>query len=165
MRKRHSLTLALAVILSTGNLAPSFADVYVGVDANSNVVTNAIMCDAGTCSANSAFSQATLPAGAHYVLQGVGIDYGVGNNNPNTIVKVDEPTQTWTITNTQTQQVQQVFTTAREVISATPIQVVETATVMSDTPSVTIVDTPTVVTLLKIAINKTTKKIRKTHKK
>lgn len=141
MIKGHGLTLALAITLSTGNLAPSFADVYVKVDAQGNAIGGAIMCDAVTCAAGSLYSQLTLQAGEQYVLQGTG-DSGIGNNNPNTAVKVDIPTQTWTVTNTETQQVQKVFTPTQDltpqVIPATPIAVIETITVMSDTSTVKI---------------------------
>jgi hypothetical protein len=145
--KRHSLTLALATTLLAGNLAPSYADVYVKVDAQGNAIGGAIVCDAATCGAGSQYSQLTLQAGEQYVLQGTG-QSGIGNNNPNTAVKVDIPTQTWTVTNTETQQVQRVFTPTQDltpqVIPATPIQVVETATVMSDTATA-IIETQTVV--------------------
>jgi hypothetical protein len=141
MIKRHSLTLALSVTLLGGNLAPSFADVYVKVDAQGNAIGGAIMCDAQTCAAGSQYSQLTLQAGEQYVLQGTG-QSGIGNNNPNTAVKVDIPTQTWTVTNTETQQVQRVFTPTQDltpqVIPATPTKVVETTTVMSDTSTITV---------------------------
>ena len=76
---------------------PAHADVYVKVDANGNAVGGAIMCDAGTCGAGSQYSQLTLQAGEQYVLQGTG-QAGIGNNNPNTQVKVDIETKEWTVT-------------------------------------------------------------------
>ena len=76
---------------------PAYADVYVKVDANGNAVGGAIMCDAGTCGAGSEYSQLTLQAGEQYVLQGTG-QAGIGNNNPNTQVKVDIETKEWTVT-------------------------------------------------------------------
>jgi hypothetical protein len=76
---------------------PAAADVYVKVDANGNAVGGAIMCDAGTCGAGSEYSRLTLQPGERYVLQGTG-HAGIGNNNPNTQVKVDLETKEWTVT-------------------------------------------------------------------
>jgi hypothetical protein len=78
-------------------VANARADVYVKVDANGNAVGGAIMCDAGTCGAGSQYSQLTLQAGEQYVLQATG-HAGIGNNNPNTQVKVDIGTNDWTVT-------------------------------------------------------------------
>jgi hypothetical protein len=157
MKKMHSLTLALSVTLLAGNLAPSFADVYVKVDANGNAIGGAIMCDAGTCGAGSEYSRLTLQEGERYVLQGTG-HAGIGNNNPNTQVKVDLETNEWTITrevivtpiepvviNNQpvlsyTTQTVEKFNPITPVIitPATPIVVVETATAMADTNTATV---------------------------
>jgi len=73
------------------------ADVYVKVDANGNAIDGAIVCDAGTCGAGSEYSRLTLQAGEQYVLQAKG-HAGIGNNNPNTQVKVDIGTNDWTVT-------------------------------------------------------------------
>ncbi len=91
--KRISIALVLGLLLAT----PAAAEVYVKVDANGNAVGGAIMCDAGTCGAGSQFSQLTLQPGEQYVLQGTG-HAGIGNNNPNTQVKVDIETKEWTVT-------------------------------------------------------------------
>jgi hypothetical protein len=88
------IIITLVLILGT---TPAYADVYVKVDANGNAIGGAIMCDAGTCGAGSQFSQLTLQAGEQYVLQGTG-QAGIGNNNPNTQVKVDIETNEWTVT-------------------------------------------------------------------
>jgi hypothetical protein len=88
------IIIILALILGT---TPAYADVYVKVDANGNAIGGAIVCDAGTCGAGSQFSQLTLQAGEQYVLQGTG-QAGIGNNNPNTQVKVDIETKEWTVT-------------------------------------------------------------------
>jgi hypothetical protein len=88
------ITILLALILGT---TPAYADVYVKVDANGNAIGGAIMCDAGTCGAGSQYSQLTLQTGEKYVLQGTG-QAGIGNNNPNTQVKVDLETNEWTVT-------------------------------------------------------------------
>ena len=88
------IIILLALILGT---TPAYADVYVKVDANGNAIGGAIMCDAGTCGAGSQYSQLTLQAGEKYVLQGTG-QAGIGNNNPNTQVKVDLETNEWTVT-------------------------------------------------------------------
>jgi hypothetical protein len=55
------------------------------------------MCDASTCGEGSEYSRLTLQAGEQYVLQGTG-HAGIGNNNPNTQVKVDLQTNDWTVT-------------------------------------------------------------------
>lgn len=91
--KRISIALVLGLLLAT----PAVADVYVKVDANGNAVGGAIMCDAGTCGAGSEYSRLTLQPGESYVLQGTG-HAGIGNNNPNTQVKVDLETKEWTVT-------------------------------------------------------------------
>jgi hypothetical protein len=88
------ITIILIMLLG---VTPAYADVYVKVDANGNAIGGAIMCDAGTCGAGSQYSQLTLQAGERYVLQGTG-QAGIGNNNPNTQVKVDIQTNEWTVT-------------------------------------------------------------------
>jgi len=117
--------LLIAVLLLAWMPAAN-ADVYVKVDANGNAISGAIMCDAATCGAGSLYSQLTLQPGEHYALQGVGIDYGIGNNNPNTSVKVDESTQVWSVINTQTNEVTQTFTPVRV---APPVIITDTLTV------------------------------------
>ena len=126
-------------------VTPSYADVYVKVDAQGNAVGGAIVCDSATCGEGSLYSQLTLGEGERYVLQGYG-QSGIGNNNPDTKVKVDIPTQTWTVT------------TPKEVTTFTPSQpipvqvnkpplVIETATAVIDTATV-LSDTSTVTTYL-----------------
>jgi hypothetical protein len=90
-----------AVLLTVISVAPAIADVYVAVDASGNAVGQAIICDAQTCAKGSLFSQMTLPAGAHYALQGVGIGYGTGAQ-ANNKVSVDENTGVWTVNQTDT---------------------------------------------------------------
>ena len=92
--KNKILIMALGLLFIT---PIAQADVYVKVDASGNAVGGAIMCDAGTCGAGSQFSQLTLQPGEQYVLQGTG-QAGIGNNNPNTQVKVDIETNEWTVT-------------------------------------------------------------------
>ena len=100
----------LVAVLLLASVAPANADVYVAVDENGNAVGGAIMCDAATCGDGSAYSKATLQPGQRYVLQGTG-QSGIGNNNPNTQVKVDLQTNDWTVTrSTPTQQVVSVET-------------------------------------------------------
>jgi hypothetical protein len=127
----------LGVTLILG-ITPSYADVYVKVDAEGNAIGGAIVCDSATCGEGSLYSQLTLQAGERYVLQGYGHS-GIGNNNPDTQVKVDIPTQTWTVT-TPTQV--NTFVPTREPVYVPPV-VVETSTVISDTATV-IIDTATV---------------------
>jgi hypothetical protein len=126
-----AVTIALTVALT----APVYADVYVAVDKDGNVVSGAIMCDAVTCGANSDYSKATLQDGQRYVLQSKYA--GIGNNNPNTTVKIDEATNVWTVT-TPTH-VQQYNGTIDNAINVTPtVIIVDTATAITDTATVTI---------------------------
>ena len=107
------------------------------------------MCDAVTCGAGSVYSQLTLNEGESYVLQGLGTT-GIGNNNVDTQVKVDIPTQTWTVTTPATVTT---FTPQEQPYRSpkTPIEynVTETSTVTTDTATV-LSDSATVIT------NKTT---------
>lgn len=124
MKRIIFLSIALALSQTHAN-----ADVYVKVDANGNAVSGPIMCDASTCGAGSQYSQLTLQPGQQYVLQGREHS-GTGNNNPETQVKVDIPTQTWTVS---TPASTQVFT------PDTPPQV----TTFTPTPAPNIIDTST----------------------
>jgi hypothetical protein len=134
MKKVIAIIAALA-----WTITPANADVYVKVDANGNAIGGAIVCDAITCGAGSLYSQLTLNEGESYVLQGYG-QAGIGNNNPNTEVKVDIPTQTWTVTTPNTVTT---FTpdTPPQPIYVAPIQQ-ETTTVVTDTATV-VIDTAT----------------------
>ena len=98
MKKKITISIVIfALIYLVLNVANARADVYVKVDANGNAIGGAIMCDAGTCGAGSEYSRLTLQAGERYVLQGTG-QAGIGNNNPNTQVRVDLQNNEWTIT-------------------------------------------------------------------
>jgi hypothetical protein len=76
------------------------------VDANGNAVGQAIVCSADVCGdSKSPYARATLGAGEQYVLQAVADPVsknvaGIGNNNANTQVQVNIPTQEWTMTRT-----------------------------------------------------------------
>jgi len=100
MKKKIAIS-ALIALLAYAALSifatDARADVYVKVDANGNAIGGAIMCDAGTCGAGSEYSRLTLQPGERYVLQGTG-HAGIGNNNPNTEVKVDLQTNEWIVT-------------------------------------------------------------------
>lgn len=117
----------LVASLTLGTIVPAQADVYVAVDAQGNAVGGAIMCDAVTCGAGSQYSSLTLQPGQHYELQGHG-DSGIGNNNPGTTVKVDVPTQTWTVT--QNESVVRTFTPERDLTPAPVIIAPDTRTVV-----------------------------------
>lgn len=76
---------------------------WVKVDANGNAVGQAIVCTPDVCGDSaSEYAKATLGAGERYVLQ-TNADpitknvAGFGNNNPGVAVKVDIPTNTWTV--------------------------------------------------------------------
>ena len=81
---------------------------WVKVDANGNAVGGAIVCSPDVCGdSNSPYAKATLGAGEQYVLQAKADPVtnnvaGIGNNNLNTQVQVNIPTQEWTITRTHT---------------------------------------------------------------
>lgn len=81
---------------------------WVKVDANGNAIGQAIVCSSDVCGDNnSPYAKATLNAGEQYVLQAKADPVtnnvaGIGNNNPNTQVQVNIPTQEWTITRTHT---------------------------------------------------------------
>jgi hypothetical protein len=139
--------IILSVALALGQ-TQAYADVYVKVDAQGNAIGGPIMCDAETCGAGSLYSSLTLQPGEQYVLQGRG-QSGIGNNNPDTQVKVDIPTQTWTVT---TPASTQVFTpdTPPQVITPTPTpapSIIDTSTATTDTSTAT-VETATATTLL-----------------
>jgi hypothetical protein len=155
--KNKILVLALSLLFIT---PIAQADVYVKVDASGNAIGGAIMCDSGTCGAGSQYSQLTLQAGEQYVLQGTG-QAGIGNNNPNTQVKVDIATNEWTVTRQNTiTPAEPVVINNQQVISYT-VQTVETFTPATSpgndrpapvapvieptpTPSPTVATTPTI---------------------
>jgi len=131
------ISLAMAALLALGVIPSANADVYVKVDANGNAIGGAIICDAATCGEGSVYSQLTLQPGERYVLQGFG-QAGIGNNNPGVDVKVDVPTQTWTVTNINTPEPTVTTFTPYEGPRSTPVApiLVETSTVTSDTATV-----------------------------
>ena len=101
----------LVAALMLMGMAPAQADgqgAWVKVDANGNAVGQAIVCTADVCGDQSSpYAKATLSAGEQYVLQAQADPVtnnvaGIGNNNPNTQVQVNIPTQEWTITRTNT---------------------------------------------------------------
>lgn len=137
-------TLVAALLIAS--IAPAHADVYVAVDENGNAVGGAIMCDAATCADGSEYSRLTLQPGQRYVLQGTG-HAGIGNNNPNTQVKVDLQTNDWTVTrSTPTEQVVSVerFNTTGPVANPLPVQVTETKPAQSDS-STALMETATAI--------------------
>jgi hypothetical protein len=131
------ISLAMAALLALGIIPSANADVYVKVDANGNAIGGAIVCDASTCGEGSLYSQLTLQPGERYVLQGLGHS-GIGNNNPGVDVKVDIPTQTWTVTNNNTPEPVVTTFTPHQPVEVAPVApiLVETSTVTSDTDTV-----------------------------
>lgn len=124
--------------------SPAYADVYVKVDAQGNAIGGAIMCDAATCGAGSEYSRLTLQEGERYVLQGVGVHHGIGNNNPNVDVKHEATSNEWVITRNEPQQPEPVverFT----VNTPQPAPTMPEPTVKVDSPTVVITETTTVV--------------------
>ena len=144
------------------------ADVYVKVDINGVAIDGPIMCDSGTCGANSEYSRLTLKPGESYVLQGTGYA-GIGANNPNTEVKVDLQTNVWTVTNTQSNNVIQ-FTPQTSPGNPAPYvpsvpPTIDTTTIITDTLTV-VVDTKTVAVMVdtKTATVKVVKNKKKAKK-
>jgi len=168
--------LIIGLVIALASAQTASADVYVKVDAQGNAIGGAIMCDAATCGAGSSYSQATLGPGERYVLQGVGVHYGIGNNNPNTEVKHEAATNEWVISTTQPAPVAQpsapapeptvtvqrftVITPEPTPVAPTPIQTpktdtatvttkIDTATVTTETTTATVLsDTATVTSIL-----------------
>jgi hypothetical protein len=133
----------IGLVLALATAQTASADVYVKVDAQGNAIGGAIMCDAATCGAGSLYSSLTLQPGERYVLQGVGVHHGIGNNNPGVDVKHEAATNEWVVTNNNTPApVVERFTvnTPAPVVQITPI---ETKTITSDTKTV-VFDTATV---------------------
>jgi hypothetical protein len=131
----------LIVTLLLG-VTPSYADVYVKVDSEGNAIGGAIACTAEVCgNSNSGYSKATLNEGERYVLQGYG-QAGIGNNNSDTQIKVDIPTQTWTITTPQDvstftpTQPTPISLNPKPVIVDTSTAIFDSSTVLSDTRTV-----------------------------
>ena len=168
--------IIIGLVIALASAQTASADVYVKVDAQGNAIGGAIMCDAATCGAGSSYSQATLGPGERYVLQGVGVHHGIGNNNPNTEVKHEAATNEWVISTTQPAPVAQpsapapeptvtvqrftVITPEPTPVAPTPIQTpktdtatvttkVDTATVTTETTTATVLsDTATVTSIL-----------------
>jgi hypothetical protein len=138
----------IGLILALATAQTANADVYVKVDAQGNAIGGAIMCDAATCGAGSLYSSLTLNPGESYVLQGVGVHHGIGNNNPGVDVKHEATTNEWVVTNNNTPEpVVERFTVntpapiVKDPVLVAPVETktvtVDTATVLSDTSTVT----------------------------
>ena len=102
--------LLVAAFMIAG-IAPAQANdqgAWVKVDASGNAIGGAIVCTPDVCGDKSSpYAKATLGAGEQYVLQSKADPVtnnvvGIGNNNPGVQVKVDIPTQEWTVTRTNT---------------------------------------------------------------
>lgn len=135
----------IGVVLALATAQTASADVYVKVDAQGNAIGGAIMCDAATCGAGSFYSQLTLNPGESYVLQGVGVDHGIGNNNPGVDVKHEAATNEWVVTNNNapTPTVERFETIQPQVVpNYVPNLAPDTSTVIVDT-STAITDTAT----------------------
>jgi hypothetical protein len=148
------LIIGLVILLASAQTAS--ADVYVKVDAQGNAIGGAIMCDAATCGAGSQYSQLTLGPGERYVLQGVGVSHGIGNNNPGTDVKHEAATNEWVVSTTPPAPIAQPSAPAPEPIvqrftlitpELAPVVQVPVQIPTTDTATVTTkVDTATVTT-------------------
>jgi len=164
----------IGLVIALASAQTASADVYVKVDAQGNAIDGAIMCDAVTCGQGSEYSRLTLGPGERYVLQGAGVHYGIGNNNPNTQVKHEAATNEWVISRTEPTPVTQpsapeptvtvqrftLITPESAPVAPTPIHVpttdtatvttkVDTATVTTETATATILsDTATVTSIL-----------------
>ena len=153
--------IIIGLVIALASAQTASADVYVKVDAQGNAIGGAIMCDAATCGAGSAYSQATLGPGERYVLQGVGVHHGIGNNNPGTTVKHETTTNEWVVSTTPPAPVAQPSAPAPEptvqrftVITPEPTPVVQIPVQVptSDTATVTTkIDTATATTKIDTA--------------
>ena len=142
---KYKLLAVCLAITSSLWASPSHADVYVIVDENGVAQSGAIVCDYATCGdPSSLYSRLTLAPGQRYALQGTG-SAGVGNNNPNTEVRVDS-NNTWTATHTDPVTTQQTVTIINDQPQTQPVSprpiAIDTSTVTSDTSTVRN-DTPT----------------------
>jgi hypothetical protein len=148
--------IIIGLLLAMATAQTASANVYVKVDAQGNAIGGAIMCDAATCGAGSLYSSLTLQPGERYVLQGVGVHHGIGNNNPGVDVKHEATTNEWVVTNNNAPApVVERFTVytpepvvqvpvivapieTKTVTVETPTAVIDTATALSDTTTATI---------------------------
>ena len=139
--------IIIGLVLAMATAQTASADVYVKVDAQGNAIGGAIMCDAATCGAGSLYSSLTLNPGESYVLQGVGVSHGIGNNNPGVDVKHEVTTNEWVVTNNNSPApvVERFTVNTPAPVVQNPVQVapVDTKTVTSDTTTV-VIDTITV---------------------
>jgi hypothetical protein len=138
--------IIIGLVLAMATAQTASADVYVKVDAQGNAIGGAIMCDAATCGAGSLYSSLTLQPGERYVLQGVGVHHGIGNNNPGVDVKHEATTNEWVVTNNNAPApVVERFTvnTPTPVIQdPVPVAPIDTKTVTVET-STAVIDTAT----------------------
>jgi opacity protein-like surface antigen len=130
------IIIGLVVALASAQTAN--ADVYVKVDAQGNAIGGAIICDAATCGAGSLYSQLTLGEGERYVLQGVNVHYGIGNNNPGVEVKHEATTNQWVVTNNNTPEpvVERFTTIETRPTPNIPVVLPDTSTARNDTATV-----------------------------
>lgn len=148
--------IIIGLVIALASAQTASADVYVKVDAQGNAISGAIMCDAATCGEGSVYSKLTLGPGERYVLQGVGVHHGIGNNNPGTDVKHEAATNEWVVSTTPPAPVAQPSAPAPEpivqrftLITPEPAPVVQVPVQVptSDTATVTTkVDTATATT-------------------
>lgn len=154
------LLIALLVFMPLNAYAD---EAWVKVDANGKAIGGAIVCSASVCGdPNSTYSKLTLQPGERYVMQMKaqpdGNVVGIGNNNPNTEVKVNLQTNEWTVTHSTQVEIKSPVAT-----DTTPSITVTTKTVEKFNPTVetpkptptvtptpvvqpTVTDTPTVIT-------------------
>ena len=141
---KYKLVAVCLAITSSLWASPSHADVYVIVDENGVAQSGAIVCGYATCGdPNSLYAKITLAPGQRYALQGTG-SAGIGNNNPNTEVRVDS-NNTWTATHTDPVTTQQTVTIINDQPQTQPVSprpiiptpiATDTKTVTSDTSTV-----------------------------
>lgn len=144
----------IGLVIALASAQSASADVYVKVDAQGNAIGGAIVCDAATCGAGSQYSRLTLGPGESYVLQGTGSS-GIGNNNPDTTVKVDLQTNDWTVTRSTTVTLPEPIKLSDKEITAVttqttekfnPVQPVTPTPVIKDPVKIPTSDTATVTT-------------------
>jgi len=126
--KKFILTILLTIVGANGAYAEDVGG-WVIVDSGGKVVSGVMVCTASVCGdPNSAVSKDLLKEGQTFVLQTKsdtnGNVAGIGANNPNTQVKVDVATNTFTVT-TKTE------------VPVTPTAVIKQQTVQTFNPTVT----------------------------
>jgi hypothetical protein len=144
--------IIIGLVIALASAQTASANVYVKVDAQGNAIDGPIICN--DCGGDSLFSRLTLKEGERYVLQGVGVHYGIGGNNPNTAVKHEAATNEWVVSTTQPAPIAQPSAPAPEptlTVQRFTLITPEPALVAQPTAQISTSDTATVLTKIDTA--------------